>query len=274
MHNQGWPSEVAAVAGPTLFLEPPKPSLGWSIVRSSGYNQPFEWPLWFTRLLWAPTSNLSVKREAFRAIGGFRSLRSTPVGGEDVDMGVRLNEAGGEIASDHKAVVFHRAEHLGRLTVVGAQLIRFGRADADLCRLHPHRKQWHANRVLTPVAAGLVSYAFARSLSRAFQTFMGSMGCLFVVDFVPRLILQRKHSELPTLIASVLLDWLFEIGEAAEKLRRRQLGDLCRRFGYLDAKVFTVKRAVSGPRWLGPYLVFGRTGGERIRRRDVRWSSS
>ena len=79
----------------------------------------------------AATANLLVRREAWRAIGGFREVRS----GGDVDFSWRLQAAGWELESRPGARVEHR--HRDSLRSFLSQRGRYGGGAAWLAREHP-----------------------------------------------------------------------------------------------------------------------------------------
>jgi GT2 family glycosyltransferase len=129
---------MAAVLGLTAMVEPEPHH--WRVARYSRlYNKNFEYPMCFERVLWGAAANFACRRTALERIGGFDESPPTRMGGEDVDIGVRLNRAGYHIVSNPRAVVWHARDHIRDLRPIMRSLFRFGRADVYLLRRYPER---------------------------------------------------------------------------------------------------------------------------------------
>jgi GT2 family glycosyltransferase len=87
---------------------------------------------------WGPTANISFRRDAFLEIGGFDPAFSRP-GGEDVDLGFRLSNAGWRIYCNPKALVYHSKETWSSFWQVYERFLRYGAADALLIKKHASR---------------------------------------------------------------------------------------------------------------------------------------
>lgn len=87
---------------------------------------------------WGPTANISFRREAFLEIGGFDPAFSRP-GGEDVDIGFRMTEAGWRMCCNPKALAYHSKETWSSFWQVYERFLRYGAADALLIKKHPSR---------------------------------------------------------------------------------------------------------------------------------------
>jgi hypothetical protein len=74
----------------------------------AGFDRYFELPTKYSKLRWACTANLIVKSQAFRKVEGFR-CSSIPVGGEDIDFGLRLNSGESYFISAPQLVSYHEA---------------------------------------------------------------------------------------------------------------------------------------------------------------------
>ncbi|MCI4066811.1 glycosyltransferase [Micromonospora sp. R77] len=239
------PAQVGAAIGPTRMADRGDVH-PWTVVRHSRmYNQCYDWPERYDRVLWGTTSNLVVRREAFEKVGGFRTMRPAPVGGEDVDFGVRLTEAGFDIATNPTAVVYHRRAHIRGLRAIARSLFHYGAADAALVDLHPHRARAHqptqlagavllgaafavsGRRTRAALAVGTLGYAAARLSRRG-----GSMYGASTTGSVPA-------AELPQRLAARCLDATFTLGVVVGALRRGRPGLALRRFTYVDAEGFS-----------------------------------
>lgn len=134
----------------------------WRVARYSRYyNQPFVFALCFERVLWGPTANLACRRSALESVGGFDERTPTLVGGEDVDLGVRLNQAGHRIVSNPRAVVWHGRDHVRSLRPILRSVFTYGRAETYLLLRHPARGRW---RPVPGIVAGGVLVVAASQL--------------------------------------------------------------------------------------------------------------
>lgn len=226
--------EPAAVAGPTV-VQPDEHLRVWRIVAPSMVvNSPFVWPTRFGEVWWAPTANLSVRRAALDAIGGFDDNTYTVVGGEDVDFGVRLYEAGMTTICRPDAVVIHETDGITRLRQFHRKLFRYGRACAYNCRRQPRYARWSANPVSAVLAAGALSVPLGSAglLAAAAAGF----AAWFAVEVVRNK--RRTGQRLGDSAAMVSVDWAFHAGITAEALRRLRPLLAFKRFDYLHLAHF------------------------------------
>ena len=90
------------------------------------------------RVLWLITAAAAFRREALERVNGFDLAYHQA--GEDVDLTLRLVEAGGVLDLASEAVVYH--EHPSRLRELWSTCNRYGRAYGTLAARHPvHREE-------------------------------------------------------------------------------------------------------------------------------------
>jgi GT2 family glycosyltransferase len=88
--------------------------------------------------LWLITAAAAFRREALDRIGGFDTAYEQA--GEDVDLTLRLVEAGGVLRVEHSAVVYH--DHRARFRGLWSTCYRYGRAYRTLASRHAvHRSE-------------------------------------------------------------------------------------------------------------------------------------
>jgi GT2 family glycosyltransferase len=85
-------------------------------------------------------SNVAVRREMFERVGGFDEAFT--LGGEDVDLGIRVAAAGGRLAFAEEATIEYRLKDTPG--AVGRQSYAYGRSEPLLFRKHPD--QWPRRR--------------------------------------------------------------------------------------------------------------------------------
>ncbi|MEH0542262.1 glycosyltransferase [Streptomyces sp. B21-105] len=244
------PEGVGAAIGPTRMIDR-NDVHPWPIVRHSRmYNQCYDWPDRFNRVLWGTTSNLVVRAAAFREVGGFRAMFPAPVGGEDVDFGVRLTEAGYEIATNPMAEVSHRRAHIGGLRPIARSLFHYGAADAALVDLHNQRTQLH---VPTHVAGAMLAGAVLAAGGRRTKAVVGLAALASIAVGTTRArksmyevsgnesTTSRSWVEIPRQLAARGLDGVFTLGVIVGAARRNRPGLALKRFVYVDRAGFELR---------------------------------
>jgi Glycosyl transferase family 2 len=214
---------VAAVAGPT-YVQDAGSALARIMSRSRLLNSAFEWPGQARQVGWATTCNLAVRRSAVAAVGGFAERPLTVVGGEDVDLGIRLTKAGYTIVCDPAAVVIHDRASIDSLGTVCRRLVNYGRSGQWLVGVHPDRARPKLNRVSTVAVAALLGLAASRACRRGGALLLPAVvAALLARDARDRLGDARPSVRAATeAVACAALDWSFDLGEviAAGQLGR------------------------------------------------------
>jgi GT2 family glycosyltransferase len=88
------------------------------------------------RVRWLVTACLAVRRSALEAVGGFDEEFAH--GGEDVDLSMRLQQAGYRLAVDDAAVVAH--DHRAGLLQLVRTYYRHGTGQRQMLSRHPERR--------------------------------------------------------------------------------------------------------------------------------------
>lgn len=254
-HAAGYASDaVGGVAGPTDMYG--SRDAVWDVVDvSREYNQCYSWPRVFERVRWSTTSNLSLRRDVFEKVGGFATDTWTPVGGEDVDLGVRVTDTGAVIVTNPDAAVRHTRENITRLRQVARSLFTYGRADVWLCDRHPDRVIRYRNGV-----GEVVLVAMAGLLLAPVRRVAAAAGPVALAALVGRRLVSRLRTTAPgssaddpygsrlsrpgasgigtrvvaAHLTAIALDASFEIGTLVEATRRGRFAMWFRRFHYLD----------------------------------------
>ncbi|MEU4160901.1 glycosyltransferase [Actinoplanes sp. NPDC026670] len=238
IHNalRGRP-DIGAVAGPTV-VEGDATTGPWRTVRHSLVaNAPWNWPLQFDQLWWAATSNLSVRKTAFQAIGGFDENTYTVVGGEDVDLGVRLDAAGYGTAGHPAPVVVHATDGITRLHQFRRKLFLYGRACVYNCARQPEYTRWRPNPTTIALAAGAVAALLPRHRLPLLLTAAAGTALWFGND--TRRIARRTGVSAVSAAATTSVDWSYHLGITLEALRRGRPALAMKRFDYFRAERFT-----------------------------------
>jgi hypothetical protein len=153
-----------ACAGPVEFVGPR--SWLWAGLDHQGTTASFRAPATRSRLLWAVTANLSVLRRRFEEIGGFDQTIPGPVGGEDIDLGIRLTERGFAIHGNPRALVRHSTSTWNSLRTLVRRFVRYGRSEVPLIERHPGRTYTGFPGHLILLAAGAALWLAIGGLGR------------------------------------------------------------------------------------------------------------
>jgi GT2 family glycosyltransferase len=234
--HRGQDAQRAGVAGPTYFYG--SQSLTARLTERSMVYEAFRIPESVPEVLWATTSNLSVNREAFLSAGGFAENPVTVVGGEDVDLGIRLHHLGFTIGTAPDAAVLHaRSQGLGLLESV-RKLFTYGRADNWLCGRHPEYAAFHPNPAtltLLGLAAGVGPLRSAPGLVRA-AIATGPVVLTALAEWS-----RRRRSDRPVHALDLLaipLDWAFDLGVLMGALGDTHIADALTRFDCSPARTY------------------------------------
>ncbi|MFE6776291.1 glycosyltransferase family 2 protein [Streptomyces sp. NPDC057702] len=245
------PDTIGAVTG-QVDLEGPITPL-WKVLAWSGmYSQCFDHPQQYEQVLWGVTANICVRRAAFDRAGRFDEDIVTPVGGEDVDFGVRITEAGFTIRTNPDALVRHAREHV-TVPHVARSMLTYGRADTYLSQVHPKRVETHVD----PASAGLLAFAAARILHRRTAPALAWGAGVWAVAALRRQTEQpytpgqsdlprsTGAADVPRRIAAGLLDSCFDLGRLSQAIRAGRADLLLKRFQYIDSESFVPRRTDS-----------------------------
>jgi GT2 family glycosyltransferase len=247
-HRADTPGTVA-VAGPTVLAD--ADTTFYRIMRRSRLlNEAFEWPRYCERVAWATTSNLSVRRSAFTAVGGFAGRPLTVVGGEDVDLCLRLTGAGGTIACDPEAVVVHDAGSTASLGRVSRRLVNYGRSGQWLLSVHPRRGRPKLNRVGVLAVLAVLS---AHRRGRGALLLPAVASLLLARDVRDRLRGDDplRVTALAEATACAAVDWCFDVGEFVAAWQLGRPHRIFSGFRWLDDPAFVWRRDAAGPRRYG-----------------------
>ncbi len=201
----------------------------WSVVERTGFLGAFSFAKKMPYAPWAGTGNLSVKRQVLQEINGFDGafLRSVghALGGEDVDLGLRINKAGYKIACNPNATIYHSKETWSTFRRMLRRGFSYGRS-------HYHMLVKHADQVgfEYPRLAAIFFLVALFTVIRAIITPHWFRLIEFPVFFLSVLAAQavmvlllskRNLKTIFTEISAHVLDLVFEWGIIYESIRKR-----------------------------------------------------
>ncbi len=238
---------VGAVAGPVL-AESGKSGGGsalWLMAEKSDSFQPqLKLPSWFAEVTWAGTANLSLARETFEAIGGFDEHTYTVVGGEDVDICMRLQDAGFAILAQPAAIAYHATSHIQSFGQLRRKMYMYGRSSVYNAMRQPHHQEGHANPVA--ILALIAALSAGQGTARVIAKVAAGAAALHVTN-TARTMLRNRTADVMAAHNSVLLDWFFDLGIAVEAVRRGAPRFAFHRYRYNDLSRLVPHREEAAP---------------------------
>lgn len=236
--------DVAGVVG--LIQMDGEPTGVWHTIRGSHYHNPcFDYAHQYRHVGWGTTANLLVRRKVFRSVNGFDQSSYTAVGGEDVDLGLRISDAGYTWRTGPHALVIHRRDTITTLRQVTQRLFTYGRADTFLSHQHPHHQTLYVNPYAAAVLATISGrWHPTRMLARGALTAAAALVAEGVRRRYSSSSIYGDHTQRPdgTLREHalwVLTDSAFDAGILAESVRRGRPARAFHRFTYAPPKYFS-----------------------------------
>ncbi|MFL5385031.1 MAG: glycosyltransferase family 2 protein [Longimicrobiaceae bacterium] len=219
-------AELAGVAGVTEFVGADGPM--WRVIQSTQFLNAFSFARRMEYVPWATCSNVSYRREVLERLGGFETSFPFRLGGDDADLGIRVNAAGLRIRGNPQAVVFHARDTWSGPLKMARRAFRWGRMDLHLYYLR-HRDRLAAGlprftTVLALVsAASVVQAVLARSPLPLALPLLWAALALLAQAAATAWSAGRSLRPLPRELMADLLGLCFEVGTAWEGLRRLDL---------------------------------------------------
>jgi hypothetical protein len=129
-----------------------------------------------TDLTWGPLTLAVFDRETLLAVNGFDESFASVMGGEDIDLGLRLTERGYRLVGIPETLVYHTTATWNSLWGNCRRFFEYGRGEAALTHRHPDRSHFKLNTVSPLIIVTVISTILAM---RAW----GGVGLLFLPLF-------------------------------------------------------------------------------------------
>ena len=235
------PPEIGAMLGPVEF--PGEDSFMWRAVERSQFLGPYSFARRMPHAPWGGAGNLAVKRAAYQAVGGFDSGFLQVPGGEDVDLGLRLNDAGYRIRCNPDALMYHTRETWQDFRKMVRRAFGYGRAHSHILEKHRPRTGLEFPR---PVVIFLVValWSFLSLLLTRSPRPLLWLPALSAIFLVAQSILQIRRHRRPMSPLSWLhevtgqgLNLVYEAGLVYELLRRGYTWQLFHKIIYAQGQL-------------------------------------
>jgi len=123
--------DTAGILGVTEFVG--KETTTWKIVQRTKFLDAFSFAKTLASYVksapWGTCTNLSLKKEILEKVRGFDTNFPFRLGGDDTDLGIRINKAGYKIKMNPNAIVYHTRETWSKFSAVLKRVFRWGRTD-------------------------------------------------------------------------------------------------------------------------------------------------
>lgn len=129
--------EARAFAGRVEFRGPE--NAVWRVVAASQLVSPETQTAGEGEVAWCATANLIIERRLFVALGGFDESLPFRLGGDDVDLGLRLRRSGNALRVLPDALVVHPKAPWSHLRAILPRAWRWGRIEYHLALRHPDK---------------------------------------------------------------------------------------------------------------------------------------
>lgn len=241
-------ADIAGCLGKVAFVG--VRTYAWQVIEAMQLTLPFAYPDVADVVPWGPTANLSFRKRAFLAVGGFDTTLPK-YGGEDVDLGLRLTDRGMRIVTAPEAVAEHAILTWSTWGQNLSRLWSFGQADYYLLVRHPGRSfldfptgpmLWLA-QTLTAIglaAGGWLSWTTAAAALTA---------SVIAYPLVYALLKRRGDVDLRVHLPGPLIFWTMDLAKAIEALRHGHPGLVFRRLRFLDDLIAQDWHEVAASAW-------------------------
>lgn len=183
--------KVGASCGPVI-LQGEKNAFV-ELISETGWCDAFTQPLKHEELEWGATANFTVLKSSFNKAGGFNEMFPNKPGGEDVDIGFKVSDAGYVIKSSPQAVVYHSNKTWLHMRDMVKRLFSYGKSNVLVAKEHKDRliseMNWLVIWFLTLVSSGVLA-AFSEPLVLLLPAIFPV--AYFLVGIVPELVVSKK----------------------------------------------------------------------------------
>jgi len=192
---------------------------------------------------WGPCTNISFRKYVLNRVEGFASFLPPKEGGEDVDLGYRVQQLGYKIKCNPNAIVFHLREALRGWSGLIERAFRWGRAEAHLLSRHRANSYFDIPKLTVLFGILLVASLYkglaTHSFSLIFLPFLWLPTVVLIQGFLTSYPETSQGSWKAPIYSSisVIIDFIYELGTIIECLYRTKLSLLPLTFIYEERQL-------------------------------------
>lgn len=216
---------IAGVVGVTEFIG--EDSWMWSVIERTQFLNAFSFAKRMEFAPWATCSNTSYRVSVLKEHGGFDTSFPFRLGGDDVDLGLRLNKAGYRLKCNPNAVVLHTRKTWNNLISMLRRAFRWGRMDVHVY-YHKHNERIKfaipkfAHIFLILAGVGLIDAVRIASFRSLTLPFIWAGSALIIQAIGTVFVTNEQWRYLPHELLADLLGLAFEFGALMEGIRCRE----------------------------------------------------
>jgi hypothetical protein len=183
--------------------------------------------------LWGPCTNISFRKDVIEKVGGFKTEFPFDFSGEDVDIGLRINELNHKIKCNPNAIVNHNRETWSNFWSFCKKIFRWGRTDFHILKKHPR-----LSSIEFPKFSTVLLFLFILSGIFSIIGFGWKVTELLIVWFLFAPIVEAflksksKFNEFLLNYFSFWLTFIFEFGAIFESLKNGNFSMLYKKILY------------------------------------------
>jgi GT2 family glycosyltransferase len=221
--------DTSGVLGVTEFVG--KDTIMWRIVERTKFLDAFLFAKKLCNYVdsapWGTCTNLSIRKDVLEAVGGFDTKFPFKLGGDDADLGIRINKAGYKIRMNPNALVYHSKETWNRFLAVAKRVFRWGRMDFHLF----YEKHNDKISYTFPKPVTLFSFLFLPCFIKAIMNDMMMVLSipfiwLFLFLLLDSLFIIRSSrdslKDMPFEMSAQFLHFLFDLGTILESIKNKK----------------------------------------------------
>jgi glycosyltransferase involved in cell wall biosynthesis len=226
--------KIGGVLGLTDFAG--KENWVWKAIERTPFHIAFSFAKRMDYAPWGPCTNISFRKDIVERVGGFKTDFPFDFSGEDVDIGLRINELGYKIKCNPRALVNHNRETWSSFLGFCKKIFRWGRTDFHILKQHPHLSTTDFPKFTTILLLIL-------ALSVVFQLtgigwimaglLMTWLLCIPIIEaFLRSYTLEKRITDFVSNYISFWLNFTFELGSVFESLKNGSFSMLYKKITY------------------------------------------
>lgn len=211
---------------------------------NSNFTNIFKAPEYQDEMAWGAAVAPLFRKKALLEVNGFSEQFTSPVGGEDLDFGVKLNEKGWILKGIPKVLSYHGYETWNSYTGNLKRFFRYGMAETGIVENHPRHTFLKLNSLIfliIPVLIDLVLFysgIAALLIKILIYLFATSIVSIFYYKF-------KNKIPFHYAVGLVFYDRAFELGATFSSIITRNIKTLFLRFEYQKQRKFLIRNPLT-----------------------------
>jgi len=213
---------LGGVFGVTRFVG--NASLAWKVVELTPFLDVFSFAERFPFVPWVAGNNFSIYKQVFDRVGGFDEDFPFRLGGDDFDLGLRVNAFGFLIKSEPRAITYHTRDTWRSWIAVTERAWRWGRMEYYVRSKNPKLVLVSFPRIEAVAVLFLLCSLFTTILQKSFLALLGFAGWLLLyynITYLVTLFSQQSVNPFYFLLAR-LIEAVYQLGCIIEHIRHRR----------------------------------------------------